>query len=128
MAEPRCRLPPGHRGTPVNPGRVRHKHHLSFRTAEAEYIGGAVSVGSPTAKSLHALSRASWADFDLGAYLGGLSPVQRAVIGFPSVGSGYWSAETLAGVAQRYGDAIDLAPYEVVVAAAGGGSGGGAKL
>ena len=50
------------------------------------------------------------------------------MIGFPSVGSGYWSAETLAGVAQRYGDAIDLAPYEVVVAAAGGGSGTGAKL
>ena len=111
MAEPRCRLLPGHRGTPVNPGRVRHKHHLSFRTAEAEYIGGAVSVGSPTAKSLHALSRAGWADFDLGAYLGSLSPAQRAVIGFPSVGSGYWSAETLAGVAQRYGDAIDLALF-----------------
>ena len=48
------------------------------------------------------------------------------MIGFPSVGSGYWSAETLAGVAQRYGGAIDLAPY--ADAATARGSGGGARL
>ena len=36
---------------------------------------------------------------------------QRCVIGFPGVGSEYWTAETLRGVEERYGGAIDMKPY-----------------
>jgi hypothetical protein len=39
-----------------------------------------------------------------------LSPLQRTAIGWPGVGSEYWSEATLAGVANRYPD-IDLTPY-----------------
>ena len=46
-----------HRGTPVNHGCVRRKHHFSFRNVDSEWIGGAVSVGHPTAKSFSALER-----------------------------------------------------------------------
>jgi hypothetical protein len=90
------------------------KHHLSFRTAEATWVGGAVSVGAPTAKSLNALSQhASPAvgGFDVGEFLGGLSPDQRCVLGFPAVGDPYWCEETLAGVAEKYGGALDVGPY-----------------
>jgi hypothetical protein len=99
-----------HRGTPVNFGRVRRKQHLSFRTATATWIGGAVGVGAPTAKSLHALGAAGLG-FDTGAFLGALSADQRAVIGFPALASPYWRRETLEGVRRRYAGRVDVRPY-----------------
>lgn len=94
----------------MNHGYVRRKQHLTFRTADATWIGASVGVGAPTAKSLNALSGSGFG-FDLGHYLGGLSVDQRCVIGFPGVGSEYWTAETLRGVEERYGGAIDMKPY-----------------
>jgi ectoine hydroxylase-related dioxygenase (phytanoyl-CoA dioxygenase family) len=39
------------------------------------------------------------------------TPRQRELLGFPPVGSVYWTEETLAGVAARYPD-MDLSPYQ----------------
>lgn len=103
-----------HRGTPVLPGKLRRKQHLSFRTAAATWCGGQAEVGEPTATSLAALSTLT-ADtetpFDTGTFLAGLSLDQRAVLGFPGVGAWYWSLPgALEATAERYSE-IDLAPY-----------------
>lgn len=95
-------------------GSRRRKHHLSFRTADATWVGGAVGVGAPTAKSLNALARGASpavGGFDIARFLGQLTPEQRCVIGFPAVGDPYWCKETLAGVQERYSGAVDLRPY-----------------
>jgi hypothetical protein len=100
-----------HRGTPVNHGHVRRKHHLSFRSAGAEWIGGAVSVGHPTAKTFAALERATNGLFSVAGYIGDLSVEQRTVIGFPPLGSRYWTDETtLDGMRAKYGERV-VAPY-----------------
>ena len=73
-----------------------------------------MSVGAPTAKSLNALARGASSavgGFDVGGFLGQLTPEQRCVIGFPAVGDPYWCKETLAGVQERYSGAVDLRPY-----------------
>ena len=43
--------------------------------------------------------------------MSGMSPEQRCILGFPSVGSEYWTAETIAATAARYPE-MDMAPYE----------------
>lgn len=43
-------------------------------------------------------------------YIGGLTPYQRTIIGFPNVGHGYWTEETCLLVANRY-KGWDAAPY-----------------
>ena len=103
-----------HRGTPVLPGKLRRKHHLSFRTAAATWCGGQAEVGEPSATSLAALSALTAetdTPFDAAAFVGGLSVDQRAVLGFPGVGARYWSwPGALEATAERYSQ-IDLAPY-----------------
>ena len=42
-----------------------------------------------------------------------MTPRQRDLFGWPPVGSDYWDAESLAGVAARYPE-MDLTPYEAV--------------
>ena len=99
---------------PMRPDPCRRKHHLSFRTADATWVGGAVDVGAPSAKSLNALARGASpavGGFDVGDFLGQLTPEQRCVIGFPRVGDPYWCKETLAGVHERYGGVVDVRPY-----------------
>ena len=51
-----------------------------------------------------------------GWVLGGLSPEQRCVLGFPSISSPYWTEATVAAVKRRYGGAIDVRPYADAVA------------
>jgi hypothetical protein len=46
----------------------------------------------------------------MAALLVRLTPDQRSMIGFPSIGDGYWTPETIEGVHRRYPD-MDLAPY-----------------
>jgi hypothetical protein len=111
-----------HRGTRVETGACKLKHHLSFRTKEAEWVGGSNSVGQPSAKAL--VSRAATdlaaegAAVDLesvdrrqGEMLARLSASQRAVLGFPPVGSDYWTAETVQATAARYQGALGMAEY-----------------
>ena len=43
--------------------------------------------------------------------MSGMSPEQRCILGFPSVGSEYWTVETIAATAARYPE-MDMAPYE----------------
>lgn len=45
-----------HRGTPVQLGGLRRSGHFCFRTASAEWVGGDVGVGAPSAKMIHELS------------------------------------------------------------------------
>eukprot|EP01043_Picozoa_sp_COSAG02_P018356 COSAG02_NODE_856_length_16468_cov_131.787831_15_plen_87_part_00 len=73
-----------------------------------------MGVGAPTAKSLNTLARGASpavGGFDLAFFLGQLTPEQRCVIGFPAVGDPYWCKETLVGVHERYGGAVDVRPY-----------------
>ena len=69
-------------------------------------------------------------DREIGGFLGTLSPLQRTVmLGFPSLGSWYWTTQTLDGVAQRFEGQVDVRPYEVaMVAAAEAAVAGCAKL
>ena len=109
-----------HRGTPVNPGAVRRKHHLSFRRADATWIGGSAAMGEPSPAALESLAAAAIGSADrrgveqeIGRFLGALSPLQRTVTGcFPPVGSAYWGDEaTRAAVRERFGGAVDVRPY-----------------
>ena len=79
-----------HRGTPVNPGAVRRKHHLSFRRADAEWIGGSAAMGEPSPEALYsraATTNSPGADSartiqeQIARFLAALSPLQRRVMG-----------------------------------------------
>eukprot|EP01050_Picozoa_sp_SAG11_P011959 SAG11_NODE_1300_length_5261_cov_8.900232_5_plen_54_part_00 len=41
-----------------------------------------------------------------------LSPRQRAVLGFPALGSRYWDDETVSGTEARYQGALDMSAYK----------------
>ena len=45
-----------------------------------------------------------------------LSVEQRAVLGFPGPGDGYWDVETVEAVGRRY-EGMDMAPYAAVLPA-----------
>lgn len=115
-----------HRGTPVNPGAVRRKHHLSFRTADAEWIGGSAGMGQLSPCSLESRVRSSVSmghheeeggrrsvQEGIGHFLGQLSPSQRAVTGcFPALSSSYWTdARARAAVAQQFEGLVDMSVY-----------------
>jgi hypothetical protein len=102
-----------HRGTPVAPHGIRRIQFNCYRSQAADWVGGDNTVGSPSAKSLHVLQ--SMGVQSTSSFLGGLSPAQRCVIGFPAVGDRYWSEETLAATAARHGPALDLTPYSQLV-------------
>ena len=109
-----------HRGTPVNPGAVRRKHHLSFRRADATWIGGSSSMGEPSPAALASLAATTITgpcdsrgiELGLGRFWGLLSPLQRTVTGcFPPIGSPYWDDVTRAAVRERFGGMVELLPY-----------------
>ncbi len=93
-----------HRGTPLRSGSRRLALNLTFRAAASEWIstlqaGWAWAMYRPGRPMEHLLARAS--------------VEQRCVLGFPAPGHPYWTPETLAAVAARYGPlGMDLAPYE----------------
>ena len=93
-----------HHGSAVRPGRVRWTHHPYYRRAGCEWVGS-----MPWASALWGTAAASD-----GArrreVLEHLSPLQREALGFPTVGSAYWSADTLAAV-QRWYPRMDLSCY-----------------
>lgn len=49
-------------------------------------------------------------EFSADEFLSGLTTSQRCVVGFPAVGSAYWTMETINGVHQRY-PSMDMIPY-----------------
>ena len=49
-------------------------------------------------------------EFSADEFLSGLTTSQRCIVGFPAVGSAYWTMETINGVHQRY-PSMDMSPY-----------------
>ena len=92
-----------HRGTPLEPGALRVVHNMTFRRAESEWIS-VLQAGW------------SWAMYRRPAVMERLiatsSVEQRCVLGFPKPGHPYWTPETIAAVAARYGAyGMDMTPY-----------------
>lgn len=89
-----------HRGTAMStPRGARFTMHVNYRPASVEWG-----------------HRQSWAgrSHEPGWYrfVEHASPRQLTLFGFPPPGHGYWTPDTLAGVAQRYPD-LDLTPWRV---------------
>ncbi len=87
-----------HRGSAITrPRGARFTMHLNYRPAAAEWA-----------------QRHAWADRshddDWYAFVEQAGPRQLAPFGFPGPGHPFWTAETLAGVAQRY-PGLDLTPW-----------------
>jgi len=90
-----------HRGTPLNPGKLRRAHNLAWKKASSR----------------------GWTQWNRGwanrCYLGKVesliarsSPVQRSLLDFPLPGDPYWTMETLECVVARYGPfGFDKTPY-----------------
>ena len=92
-----------HRGTPLKPDTMRLAQNLTFRRAECEWLS-----------TLHI----GWAwqlyrsDQAFTKLLAQASLDQRAVLGFPQPGSGYWCEQTIAAVQARFGAlGMDMSPY-----------------
>jgi len=92
-----------HRGTPLRRGGLRLAQNFTFRRPESEWIS-----------TLHAgwawgMLRRSRVMEEL---IAEASVDQRCVLGFPAPGHPYWTPETLAAVAARYGAlGMDVEPY-----------------
>lgn len=87
-----------HRGTGMTrPGGARYTMHLNFRRADAEWA------------QRHAWAQRShepaWYRF-----VDRATPGQLELFGFPPPGHRFWTADTLAGMAQRYPN-LDLTPW-----------------
>jgi hypothetical protein len=97
-----------HRGTALRSGALRLAHNITYRMAAAEWIS-VLHVG--WAWSAYAKSKF------LERLIAQASLEQRAVLGFPQPGSGYWSDATIAAVGARYGVfGMDMGPYRDAIA------------
>jgi hypothetical protein len=93
-----------HRGTPLEAGSMRLAQNLTFKKSGAEWMS-VVQTGW------------AWAMYRRSAVMERLiaqsSVEQRCVLGFPEPGNAYWSEQTIAAVAARFGAwGIDMSPYE----------------
>jgi len=96
-----------HRGTMVKNGVKRYVMNITFRRKDADWI---MSWQPGWARKNY---RLNWPERSLEKTIASLSPVQRAVIGFPPPGHAYWNEYTLATVAIRYKPfGLDMKPYE----------------
>jgi hypothetical protein len=77
---------------------VRFSHHFIWRAAAHDFQG------------FHLYSH-DGENEDLQDFISRATPRQREVLGYPSPGDAYWTAETLAAVALRYPE-MDLKPYQ----------------
>nr|MDJ0868313.1 phytanoyl-CoA dioxygenase family protein [Myxococcota bacterium] len=92
-----------HRGTPLAPGTMRLAQNLTFRRADSEWIS---TLHPGWAWAMYRRSRT------MERLIAGASVEQRCVLGFPAPGHAYWSRETLAAVAARFGPlGFDATPY-----------------
>ena len=90
-------------GNAHEPGALRVVHNMTFRRAESEWIS-VLQAGW------------SWAMYRRPAVMERLIATstveQRCVLGFPKPGHPYWTPETIAAVAARYGAyGMDMTPY-----------------
>jgi len=96
-----------HRGRCVNPGARRYVMNLTFRKAEAEWVG---HWHPGWARKNYGLG---WPIRKLETFIASLTPVQRTILGFPSPGSKYWNPFTLKAVEARYSPfGMDMKPYK----------------
>lgn len=86
-----------HRGTPVALDSWRYSHHTVWRRADAPFVG--FQALAPNLASMPP------------RYIASLSPTQRAVLGIPPPGDGYWTQLTVEAAALRYGRGFETAPY-----------------
>lgn len=93
-----------HRGTPVNPGKMRRVLNLAWRRGDAPWI----QTWSRAPSQLMYYG-------PLEAYLSLLTPDQRSLINFPPPGHGYWTERTVRLVGARY-PAMDMTPYAEAIA------------
>lgn len=92
-----------HRGTPLQVGARRLVHNITYRRADCEWIS-TLHVGW------------AWANYrddkHMERLIAAASLDQRAVLGFPQPGDGYWCDATIDAVEARYGMfGFDPAPY-----------------
>ncbi len=102
-----------HRGTPIQPGKLRLVQNLTFRRADCEWIS-TLHVGW------------AWKAYRRNKFferlIAAASLEQRAVLGFPQPESDYWSAGTIAAVEARHGVfGMDMTPYREALARRTGG-------
>ncbi len=81
----------------VEQGAARFMFHVAYKPAQTEWLGY-------QAWPIKGFS-AEWHNFVQAA-----GPRQLAVVGFPEPGHPYWTAETLAGVSDRY-PGLDMTPW-----------------
>lgn len=87
-----------HRGTNmVAPRGARYTLHVNFRPAAAEWYDRHPWAGRSNLRA--------WREF-----VGRASVRQLELFGFPPPGHGFWTAETVAGVAERY-PGLDVTPW-----------------
>ena len=95
----------------MHAGKLRLVQNITYRRAECEWIS-----------TLH--TGWAWSAYRRDKFLERLiataSLEQRAVLGFPQPGSGYWSEATIAAVEARHGVfGMDMSPYREALAATG---------
>ena len=87
-----------HRGVRMTaPAAARFMLHVSYKPASTDWLG---SFGLPNAGE----------DMSWHRFVPRATERQLTVLGFPSPGHTYWTAQTLAGVASRY-PLLDLSPW-----------------
>jgi hypothetical protein len=96
-----------HRGRPVKDGTCRVVQNLTFKKADSEWVN-----------VLHP----GWCwsmyreDQMMERFIASATVEQRALLGFPKPGHGYWDRETVAAVESRYAVyGIDMEPYKAVL-------------
>lgn len=98
-----------HRGTPVQPGRTRVAHNLTFRRAGAEWVS---TLHEGWAWAMYRRSRV------MERLVATATVDQRCVLGFPAPGHPWWTPDTLAAVEARYGPlGFDATDYRAAQAA-----------
>ena len=95
------RLDAWHRGTPVREGAIRYAHSHIWRRRECDWMGW--QAMTPRLALMPP------------RFMVDLSVEQRAVLGFPGPGDGYWDVETVEAVGRRY-EGMDMAPYAAALA------------
>ena len=96
-----------HRGSAMKPAGLRIMHSFAFRRADAPWLGGVAAGYGLEASRMPR------------EWMGTLSPAQRSRFGFPAPGDEYWTPDTIEGVAEHYGNGIDMQPYRAALGAAG---------